>query len=487
MMISRKTSPVIGLVLLFQSSISAVDANEARAHQHSLQIGMAELEITPSVGMRLCGTFHERLSTGVHDPLMVRSIVFSQADLSFALAGCDLAMISPSVASQARTQIAASCGLSPNHVLIHGSETHNGPDYFGEFREAFHRRALAVHGHDPAEPGNFPKTLAESIAAAVCQAHANRRPASLSFAHSQCEGIAFYRRFRMKDGTIGWNPGKVNPEIVAPTGSTDTSVPVLAIHQEGRDKPTGILTGFAMHLAILNDSEYGADYPFYLTRGLRTRIVPDLFVHFMQAPCCEVNHIDVSSEQRQGGHAWAEHVGESLAAVVDNAMPNLDSLDNPNLAARSKTVTLQLRQYPPDVVARQQEIWFGNRRQGLAFLDLVHAATVSGIYDRHEGGPLPVLLQAFRLDAHTAIIGLPSEVSVEFGLRIKEQSPFKHTIAVQLSNDWCGYIPPRRIFDEGHYEAVVAKIQPGEGERLAEEAVKLLHALHAAPIPYGRF
>ena len=142
-------------------------------------------------------------------------------------------------------------------------------------------------------------------------------------------------------------------------------------------------------------------------------------------------------------------------------------------------VSLALRQYPPKEVAQQREIWFGGQREEVGFLDLVHAATVTGSYDRHEGGPIPALLQAFRFDADTALIGLPSEVSVELGLLVKRKSPFRRTLVVQLSNDWCGYIPPKRIFDEGQYEAVVAKIRPGEGERLAAEAVALLGELKA--------
>ena len=442
-----------------------------------LRVGMAQLDITPPVGMRLCGTFKERLSTGTHDPLMVRAIVFSQAPVTFAIAGCDLAMISPAIAAQARTSIASACGIRPENVLIHGSETHNGPDYFGEFREAFHRQALAEHGHDPAEPGDFPRSLAERIASAVCRAHENLRPATLSRTRTRCDGIAFYRRFRMADGSIGWNPGKLNPNIIDPSGPTDPTVPVIAIHYDDREAPAGILTGFAMHLAILNDSEYGADYPFYIARRLRQRVTPAPFVHFMQAPCCEVNHVDVSHNRPQNGHPWAEYVGEKLADAVYDALTDLSPVNDLSLAVRTKTIMLALRQYPPDEVARQREIWFGGERQGVEFLELVHAATVSGIYDRHEGGPVPVLLQAFRLNAETAFVGLPSEVSVEFGLHIKRHSPFRHTVVVQLSNDWIGYIPPKRVFEEGNYEAVVSKVRPGEGERLADEAIKLLHEL----------
>ena len=159
---SRCKCLVVMLVLLCLAMVAEVDANE----RSPLRVGTAQLDITPPVGMRLCGTFQERLSTGTHDPLFVRAIVFSQGETTFAIAGCDLAMISPAVASQARTVIASSCAIRAENVLIHGSETHNGPDYFGEFREAFHRRALIKHRRDPAEPGDFPRTLAEPISPA---------------------------------------------------------------------------------------------------------------------------------------------------------------------------------------------------------------------------------------------------------------------------------------------------------------------------------
>lgn len=470
-------SPVLRLLLIEAVLMTGADLTCRGQEPVPVRVGTAQRDITPPMGLRLCGAFHERLSTGVHDPLWVRAVVFSQGEVTFAVAGCDLAMISPAVASQARTSIAGSCGILPDHVLIHASETHNGPDYFGEFRDAFHRRALAEHGRDPAETEDFPQRLAEAIAAAVCEARGNLRPTTLAAGSGQCQGLSFNRRFRMRNGSIGWNPGKMNPAIVAPAGPIDSEVPVMTFCREGETEPFGILTGFAMHLAILNDTAYSADYPFYLTKYLQEGTSPELFVHFMQAPCCEVNHIDVSHKRPQKGYAWAEHVGQTLAEVVLATLPALETLRTPSLAARAKRILLSLRQYPPDAVARERERWYGSARGQTDFLVRAHAATVTGIYDRHEGGPVPVLLQGFRFDANTALIGLPSEVSVELGLMIKEQSPFPRTLVVQLSNDWLGYIPPKRIFAEGNYEVVVAKIQPGQGEVLAQEAIAVLQAL----------
>jgi len=38
----------------------------------------------------------------------------------------------------------------------------------------------------------------------------------------------------MKDGTVGWNPGKLHPNIIAPTGAIDPDVPIVYFEAPGR-------------------------------------------------------------------------------------------------------------------------------------------------------------------------------------------------------------------------------------------------------------
>jgi len=436
-------------------------------------IGFARENITPPIGMRLCGTFEERLAIGVHDSLFVRAFVFEQGEEKFAIAGCDLAMVFPEVCDAVRLRV-ADLGLPPDHVLIHGSETHNGPDYFGEFRDVFHERAIKEYGKDPAEPFDYSSFLIDKITEAIQSAHKSSQPSKMIYSSGECKGIAFNRRFKMRDGTIGWNPGKLNPLIVEPLGPVDERLPIISIFQDNKEVPSAILTGYAMHLAILDDANYGADYPYYLAEKLKTTISPNIFTHFMQPPCCEVNHIDVSTSEKQSGHDWAKVVGNKLASSILEIFPFKGQLQQVDLKVKSMVVPLELQEFSDDEIEKQREVWHSPERVDLHFLDVVNAGKVSSIYDRHAGGPVQALLQVFQFDRETVLVGLPSEISVELGLYIKEKSPYMNTIMVQLSNDWFGYIPTKKIFEEGHYEAVVAKIQPGEGERLAEAALELL-------------
>jgi hypothetical protein len=62
----------------------------------------------------------------------------------------------------------------------------------------------------------------------------------------------------------------------------------------------------------------------------------------------------------------------------------------------------------------------------------------------------------------------------EFGLSLKKASPFRYTIVHSLANGAIGYVPNRRAYPEGSYEADATRCAPGSGERLVEAATDLL-------------
>ena len=95
--------------------------------------------------------------------------------------------------------------------------------------------------------------------------------------------------------------------------------------------------------------------------------------------------------------------------------------------------------------------------------------------DLAERGPLYLMeVQAFRLDADTAIVCLPCEIFVDLGLAIKRASPFKRTLVIEICNDRPSYVPTLKAFAEGSYEVTNARVKPGAGEILVDTAVKLL-------------
>ena len=109
----------------------------------------------------------------------------------------------------------------------------------------------------------------------------------------------------------------------------------------------------------------------------------------------------------------------------------------------------------------------------MPFLEEVETNKIVDLH-RHPGDTIPLEVQVFRLSDEVAIVTLPGEVFVEIGLAIKQASPFKTTMVIELANSTPAYIPTRKAFAEGSYETVNSRIQPGGGEAMVEAALKLL-------------
>ncbi len=115
------------------------------------EAGTATVEITPPVGYRMSGRFHERISAGTKDPLLAKAIVFSQGDVTAALVCCDIIEIDPRVAHESRRLIAVELGIAAENVSIAATHAHTSPLYWGALRDQFHKAAVAREGSDPQE------------------------------------------------------------------------------------------------------------------------------------------------------------------------------------------------------------------------------------------------------------------------------------------------------------------------------------------------
>jgi len=118
----------------------------------------------------------------------------------------------------------------------------------------------------------------------------------------------------------------------------------------------------------------------------------------------------------------------------------------------------------------------------LPFFRLVEASSILAI-ERMPSKTWPVEVQAFRLGPDVAIVAVPGEVFVELGLALKRASPFKTTFVVELANDCTpDYIPTRKAFEESGYEVLHSRLESGAGERIVEEAARLLQELAGGPV-----
>jgi neutral ceramidase len=321
------------------------------------------------------------------------------------------------------------------------------------------------------EKEDYPKKLTDKLIQVIGEAHKQSREIVLECNTTEQRGLSFNRRFHMKDGTVVFNPGKKNTNIVAAAGPIDPEVGILSLKNKN-GMVDAILTIFALHLDTVGGTLYSADYPYFLEQELRSSIQPNLISIFGNGTCGDINHINVETEDRQHGVDEAKRIGTILGKTVSTAVTHSKSLA-PRLAVQSKKIPYPLQTVSAEKVKQAREMMILPGQPFLVQVDLFKTVSI----DSRKNEPFKLEVQVFRLDKNTAIVSLPGEVFVDIGLAIKKKSPFKNTFVVELANDSIHYVPTVKAFKEGSYEVVNSIVQPGGGEAMVDAAVEMLHDL----------
>jgi hypothetical protein len=313
----------------------------------------------------------------------------------------------------------------------------------------------------------------------VAKADAAKKPAKVFRGIGKEDNLAFNRRFHMTDGTVGWNPGKLNPKILKPAGPTDPSVPVVQFVTADKDaKVIATYVNFSMHADTVGGLHFSADYMGVVADTL-AKVHGEQAVTVFGLGCCgDVNHINVSSGKAQKGYAEASRIGGRLAGEVLRVLDTAQPVEVGPLVVSSATVDLEL----PKVTDEDLEFAKGVVKEVMAetkpapkFLDQVQAFKAVDVRER-LGKPLAPEVQVITLGDDLAWVSLPGEIFTDLGLQIKDGSPFKQTMLNELANGSVGYVPTKLAYSQGNYEVISARCAEGSGEKLVAEAAKQLRA-----------
>ncbi len=447
--------------------LSAVSAGAG-----DLRVGTAIVRITPPHGAPMAGYYSDRAAEGTHDDLFAKALVLEKDGTRAALVVCDLLTLPRSVVEEARTIIESDSGPKVEHVMISATHAHTGPVIANQ-KSA--RETAQAGASDIAQ--KYRDELPAKIAQSVKLAAGNLRESRAFSGTGHEDHLSFNRRFFMKDGTVGWNPGKLNPNIVRVAGPIDPSVPVIYFETTNAT-PLAAYVNFAMHLDTVGGLQYSADYPFTLATILGKVKGPGMMTVFSTGTCGDINHVDVSTRDPQKGDSEAARIGTILAGEVLKTFARMKPVSPGPLRVKRAMVKLPLPEITPEDIekARAFAVRYGTKNEP-KFLEKVWAFKVLDVMAR-AGQPQEVEVQVIALGDDVAWVSLPGEIFVELGLAIKKASPFSTTILTELANGSIGYIPTRRAFAEGNYEPISARCAAGSGEMLVETATRLLTELH---------
>src|SRR6185436_16348079 len=144
--------------------------------------------------------------------------------------------------------------------------------------------------------------------------------------------------------------------------------------------PIATYVNFAMHLDTTGGVRVSADYPFTVASILAKLKGPDMVTVFGIGCAGDINHIDVSSAEKQQGRAEAARIGTVLAGEVIKTYAKLKPVETAAPRAAREVLALPLAPIKPEDVepARKTAVKFG--KDAPPFLERVRAYKVLDVY-----------------------------------------------------------------------------------------------------------
>jgi hypothetical protein len=438
-----------GFLLAFLLAASVPHALDAAG----LRVGAAAVDLEADDSMVIAGGITPGKASGQEGRLRAVAIVLEQQPAKLAIVACDILFITRQYLDPAVAEIERATGIPAAHLLINCTHTHHAPS------------AAVLHGYGLDE--TFARRVQSAVVRAVQEATRNLSPGDCTFhfALGREETVGQNSRQLLPDGQIYWIGPRTN--FVRATGPFDPELPVLAFRDAG-DKLRALIFNHSTH--TIGTRKPGVRSPgFYGLAAQEIEAGLGGVVSFLQGASGSTHNLTLSADEATKRIKQA--VLEALAQARPRAAPRLAALKRPfkfkvrqfDDAAEDEAVTRYCRQY---VGAYGEEVIkvFRDMRRALA---------------PQRGQERETWLQAL-LIGDVAIAGVPAEYFTQLGLDIKNRSPFRHTYVAELANDWIGYLPNREGHKLGGYQVWTgyhSYAEPGTGERVADEVVKMLKEL----------
>ena len=444
--------------------------------------GVAQVNITPPVGY----AHYRGVSTAVHDSLYAKALVVGEGANRFGWVVCDLLWIERDLSTAVRLKASQQLGIPYDHLVISATHTHTGPAYHGNIFELNAGLRPADHQNPKTADGQeYTDWLADQIVKALVAADHSAEPVTFETGCEEVDGISFNRRAILADGGVRMNAGVGNPAIIGPAGPLDKRMEIILLKRVSDGKAIGCFSSFAVHSDTFGGTQFSADYPGIMAKSLQEVFGEDFVSIFALGACGDINHVNVRAQEKR---VTTQLIGERLADAVKGSVPTLRK-EQANIQGKSVYIYVPLQAYSEEelawALAEKQDSLFHES----SFLTYRRGIKIRSLYRMRQTGEaipptigalpwnIPLHVQVVQLSDETAVVGLPGELFASLGMEIKERSPFRTTLVVELTNSHIAYVPTEDAFAQGSYETINSRLIPGGGERMVDAAVELLNEL----------
>jgi len=384
----------------------------AIAAQGEFRAAAVKVDITPKTPQWLMG-YAARQSTGVHDPISHRIAAIDDGSTQVFLIASDLCLFSPSVYDDVTAELRKQTGIEPQQVWWTVTHTHSAPEVGPPGMYDVLLKGRSEHAWDR----EYLEFIKSTLIAGIKDVRSKLEPARLSSGTGLAKAN-INRRARDVDGTISLG---LNPD-----GPTDRQIGLVRL-----ERPDGsviaLIANYAMHGTVLGGRfmEISGDGP---------GIVASYVEEKLKAPMLYINGAagNMAPIYTTQADLRSSHLGEFRVLLGDKILQA-----NRDLAAGTPA-KLWLA-----------EKWIESpRRNGMGWpTDLPSYA------NRHASGTEMVRIPVRILRINDTVLwASPVELFCEIAIRVRNESPFRHTFFLGYTNGWLGYLPTAEAFRQGGYE-----------------------------------
>lgn len=421
-----------------------------------LRVGASRVDITPTFDTDMGGRYFQRFPTDIHDPLYVKTLVLDDGSTKLVIVAVDNNRVLKETTDYVRTEVEKRFGIPPQNVMLSATHTHSGPRMVQKYLAAVQPR----------------------IVDCIQMALARLEPAQVGVEEVDAPSLPKNRNMRR-------NMSREEIAQLEKTGTgelLDTSVPVMYFESLSGN-PLAIYVNYSMHtVTVGSGTRISADYPYFMHEVFRKVFNKNIISLYTSGCAGDINA--KFAQTYQPSFEMGMRIGELLAGKALHACALMTYTDDVKLKSSSVQVPIDLLPVTDEEIA-----WARSVNPKLFIKPVDDRSLVTQMWkaqkildvEKYRKEEFTVEVQTFAI-GNVGIVAMPNEIFVEYGLKIKENSPFEYTIVVELANDsrryW--YVPTAEAIRKGGYEVVQNRYAPDAGDKLVDEAVKSLKNLHTS-------
>lgn len=391
----------------------------------SFKMSARQINITPEEPVMMSGYSNRKTpSTGVHDSLYASALYFTGNKRQMLLITTDLIGFSSSLVDEVKSSINSLTGIPVENILITAVHNHGGP-------------SVRVYENTPSDATDrYISMVKEKLGKLSVSAARNPVPFKMGIGNGSCF-LNINRRALFANGYIGLGRDQEKP--------CDHEL-VVAKFEDMNSKLIAVMINWPCHGTASGQDNYliSGDWPGAAARYIKDEVGKNVVVAVTAGASADINPI----------------YGPGVNFNEINAVGYNVAKETTGLLRGIYTIPVK------DIQAVYTTIKFPGKQRGTD-----NKPPVS-----FESGPEVELRISGLKIGDLVMEGISGELMTEFGMQVKESSPYRNTIILTHCNGSSGYICTDQSYKEGGYEIMTTRMMPGIEKPLVSKFLEVIRS-----------